>query len=55
MRGIINIILGLVMIIGGLTGNLALIGTDSGLALAVCGGVLLALGGYRLITSFNQQ
>lgn len=55
MRGIINIVLGLVMVIGGLTGRLALIGTNSGVALAVFGGVLIALGGYRLISSFNQE
>ena len=55
MRGIINIILGLVMVVGGLTGRLALIGTNSGTALAVVGGVLIALGAFRLITSFNQE
>ena len=55
MRGIINIILGLIMVIGGLTGNLALIGTNSGTALAVVGGLLIAWGGFRLVTSFNQD
>ena len=43
-----NIILGLVMIIGGLTGNLALRGTNSGGALAAVGGLLIAYGVYQL-------
>ena len=30
MGGVLNIIIGIVFIIGGLTGNLALIGTNSG-------------------------
>jgi hypothetical protein len=48
MRGIINIIIGLIMIIGGLTGQLSLRGTHSGVGLAVVGGVLVLLGIYRL-------
>lgn len=48
MRGIINIIIGLVFVIGGLTGNLTLRGTHSGPAIAVLGGFLILLGVFRL-------
>ena len=51
MRGIINIIIGIVFIIGGLTGNLALRGTHSGPGLAVVGGVLVLLGIFRMARS----
>jgi hypothetical protein len=50
MRGIINIIIGVVFIIGGLSGQLALIGTSSGLALAAVGVLLVGLGVFRLAT-----
>jgi hypothetical protein len=43
-RGIFRIILGLVFIIGGLSGQLALRGTQSGPALAVVGAIILVLG-----------
>ena len=39
-----NIIVGIVFIIGGLSGQLVLIGTDSGPALAVFGGGLVIWG-----------
>ena len=39
-----NLIIGLVFVIGGLTGKLALLGTDSSTALAVFGAVLIVLG-----------
>jgi hypothetical protein len=48
MRGIINIILGLVFVVGGLSGNLSLRGTHSGPALAAVGVVLIGLGIFRL-------
>jgi hypothetical protein len=51
MRGVINIIIGIIFIIGGLTGTLSLIGTNSGIALAVVGGILVAFGVYRLAFS----
>jgi hypothetical protein len=41
--GIISIILGLVMIVGGLTGTLTLRGTQSGTGLAVVGAVVLVV------------
>ena len=46
--GILNIIIGLVFIAGGLSGKLALIGTDNGLFLAIPGGILVIWGVYRL-------
>jgi hypothetical protein len=51
MRGIINIVIGVVFIIGGLSGSLVLAGTHSGGALAVAGVFLCLLGLYRLTRS----
>jgi hypothetical protein len=51
MRGVFNIILGIVFIIGGLSGKLALIGTNSGPALAVVGGILIIIGLVRIKNS----
>jgi hypothetical protein len=48
MRGIINIIIGVVFVIGGLTGGLALRGTNSGVGIAIVGGVLIVIGLFRL-------
>ncbi len=48
MRGILNIIIGGIMIVGGLSGGLVLRGTHSGGALAVVGGILVIVGLYRL-------
>ena len=48
MRGVLNIVLGLVFIVGGMSGKLVLRGTHSGEALAVFGIVLIALGVFRL-------
>ncbi len=44
----ISVIIGIVFIVGGLTGNLTLIGTHSGTALAVVGVLVLGRGLYRL-------
>ncbi|MDX1964059.1 MAG: hypothetical protein SFX18_12975 [Pirellulales bacterium] len=49
-----NLILGLVFIIGGLSGQLVLIGTNSGVALAVVGGLMMAYGGYQMYQSRTQ-
>ena len=46
--GILNIIIGLVFIVGGLSGKLALIGTNNGTFLAMAGGALIIWGVYRL-------
>ena len=48
MRGVINILFGVIFIVGGLTGRLALIGTHSGPALAVLGSVMIILGLLRI-------
>ena len=47
-RGIIDIIIGLVLVIGGLSGKLVFIGTQSGPLLAVLGLGLVGWGGYRI-------
>ena len=49
MRGIISIVIGLVFIIGGLSGRLSLRFTDSGYALAAVGVLFIGLGIYRLV------
>jgi hypothetical protein len=54
MRGIVNIIIGIVFVIGGLSGHLALIGTNSGPALAVVGVGLILLGVYRMAKARSQ-
>jgi len=51
MRGIGNIIIGIVFIIGGLSGQLVLIGTNSGELLAVVGGGLIVWGVIKMATS----
>jgi hypothetical protein len=48
MRGFFNIITGIVMILGGLSGELVLKGTESGGALAVLGGFVLAFGFFQM-------
>jgi len=48
MRGMINIIIGAIFILGGLSGRLVLIGTHSGPALAILGGVLVVVGLLRM-------
>ena len=48
MRGLVNIIIGIVFIIGGLTGNMALRGTQSGGAIAAVGAFLVLLGLFRM-------
>ena len=50
MRGVINIVIGLIFIVGGLTGNLSMRGTNSGVALAAIGAVLVGVGGYRMMS-----
>jgi hypothetical protein len=48
-----NIIIGLIMIIGGATGKLALIGTQSSGALVAVGVVLLGWGVFSLVRNKN--
>lgn len=49
MRGVFNIIIGIVFIVGGLSGQLVLIGTNSGPALAGVGVLLIGLGIFRIV------
>ena len=49
MRGVIGLIISVIMIIGGLSGNLVLKGTDSGGALAAVGGVFLVINVFRIV------
>ncbi len=49
-----NIIIGVVFIAGGLSGNLALRGTQSGEALAVLGVVLVIWGGVQVVRGRNK-
>lgn len=44
-----KIIIGLVMVAGGLSGKLVLVGTNSGAALAVFGGVLIVWGIVKMV------
>jgi uncharacterized membrane protein (UPF0136 family) len=46
-----KIIIGLVMVVGGLSGKLVLVGTDSGIALAVLGVVMIVWGVARVVSS----
>lgn len=50
-----SVIIGLVFIVGGLSGTLALIGTKSGTALAVVGVLLVGRGIYRIRRQRAQQ
>lgn len=49
-----NIIIGLIFIVGGLSGKLALIGTNSGEALAAVGAGLLIWGVVRIVRQRSQ-
>jgi len=52
---ILNIVLGVAMIVGGASGRLALLGTGSGTALMVVGGVCAALGVFQLIRAARAR
>jgi hypothetical protein len=45
----VSIIIGIIMIIGGLSGKLVLIGTNSGVALAVLGAALVVWGIIKMV------
>lgn len=51
MRGLFNILIGLVFIGGGLSGRMALIFTDSPMALAAVGVVLVGMGVMQMLSS----
>lgn len=51
VRGSISVVIGLVLIVGGLSGKLVMRGTDSGLALAVAGFVVAGIGVWRIVSA----
>ncbi len=50
-----NIVIGIVFIVGGLSGKLALIGTNSGEALAAVGAGLLVWGVVQMVRAKKAQ
>ena len=54
MRGIGNLIMGVLFLIGGLSGGMVLRGTNSGGALAIVGVVMIVLGFVRMANSAQQ-
>ena len=50
-----NIVIGIVFIVGGLSGKLALIGTNSGEALAALGAGLLVWGVVQMVRAKKAQ
>lgn len=55
MRGIGNIIFGIIFIVGGASGKLALIGTNSGGLLVLVGVGLLVWGGYQAMSGGGEE
>jgi hypothetical protein len=53
-RGLVSIVIGAVMVVGALSGNLVLRGTESGGALAVVGFVVIGIGVFRIIQSKKE-
>lgn len=51
----VSIILGIIFIIGGLSGNMALRGTGSGGALAVVGGLMVAWGVFKMVRAQGES
>jgi len=54
-RGLLSIVIGAVMVIGGLSGNLVLRGTESGGGLAVLGFVVIGVGVFRIMQANKQN
>lgn len=52
---ILNIALGIGMVLGGVSGKLALIGTGSSTALIAVGSVCAGLGVYQLVRAVRQR
>ncbi len=50
-----NIIIGLILLIGGLSGKMTLIGTNSSTALAVIGGVILIWGIIQMVRGASSK
>ena len=54
-RGVINVVLGLLLAGAGLSGRFVFLGTGQSWPLVLVGGILVALGAYRLVTALNQK
>ena len=52
---ILNIVLGIAMVVGGATGQLALIGTRNSTALIVVGVICAALGVWQLVRASRRR
>lgn len=52
--GVWNVIIGLLMLAGGLSGRFSLLFTHSSTALAVVGGVIAVVGGYQIARARRQ-
>ena len=55
VRGVINIVLGLLLAGAGLSGRFVFLGTSQSWPLVLVGGILAALGAYRLVAALNQK
>ncbi len=51
MNGIVNVIIGLLLVVAGLSGKFVLLGTNSSILLAILGGGIAGMGVYRLVKS----
>ncbi len=49
MRGLLSVVIGVVLIVAGLSGKRVLVGTQSGAALAALGAVIAAIGVIRIV------
>ena len=55
MSGFINIIVGILFVVGGLSGRFALFGTNSPEALAAVGLLPMAMGIYQLYNRYKRR
>lgn len=46
---IFNVVVGLIFLVGGLSGKMALIGTGSTIAMAAVGGLILGIGIFQIV------
>ena len=54
-RGVINIVIGGILVIGASSGKMVLIGTQSSLALGILGGVICAAGVVQMILAKKKK
>jgi len=53
-RGIFNIVLGVGLVVAGLSGKFRMIGTNSGTGLVIAGALTIAFGIFRLVQANNK-